>query len=437
MSTQTEDSNTIEENDIDYVVDVITKEVPKDERLVKQTLYTILSAKSNEPINLAVNAPTGQGKSYVVQKVADLFPKNDIVSLGGMSEKALFHRDGSLVIKDDDGNYVSIEQKLKDIESEIQKCEAEIHKTKDDNLKQAKRLEIKDLEEQKKELSKNLKKLIELSGKTLVFLDSPPAHLLEALMPLLSHDRTEVEYEYVDTNNSIRTRGNVLRGFPAVIFTAAKDYTNNPRHPEIQRRFLITNPHMSQEKYHKAIGCITAKYSLPDFAYQHEVVSDHEKERAKNIIVNIQNKIAEIRNHSSVHDHNRVFIPYHKALEASLPFSDASYMSAAKTLFIWISLLATIHQRPSIQAMYGMMYVQTIPLATFEDLKEAMSLIEHNNGVRPYVLQWYNDVFLPAYESKKEPDSKDTRNGPLTETRTAITTISNREDSRNSKQETE
>jgi hypothetical protein len=40
MSTQTEDSNTIEENDIDYVVDVITKEVPKDERLVVVLTHT-------------------------------------------------------------------------------------------------------------------------------------------------------------------------------------------------------------------------------------------------------------------------------------------------------------------------------------------------------------------------------------------------------------
>ena len=38
------------------------------------------------------------------------------------------------------------------------------------NLKQAKRNEIKDLEEQKKEISENSKKLIELSGKTLIFL---------------------------------------------------------------------------------------------------------------------------------------------------------------------------------------------------------------------------------------------------------------------------
>ena len=327
-----------------------------------------------------MNAPTGQGKSHVVQRVVNLFPKNDIVSLGGMSEKALFHRDGPLVIKDDDGNYISLEQKIKDIELQIQIYYNEIEKTTDNNLKQA-RKEIKDLEDRKKELTKHSKKLIELTGMTLIFLDSPPARLLEALMPLLSHDRMEVEYEYVDTHNGIKTRGNVLRGFPAVIFTAAKDYTNNPRYPEIQRRFLVTNPDMSQEKYQKAIECMSAKYSLPDFAYQQEVVSDQEKEKAKSIIFNIQNKIDEIRSHSLKRDRNQVFNPYYKPLEASLPKSDASYMSAAKTLFTWIGLLATIHQRPSIQEMNGI-YVQTIPLATFDDLKEAMSLIEHNNGVR-------------------------------------------------------
>ena len=176
-------------HDINYVVDVITKEAPKDEKLIKQVLYTILSAKSNDPINLAVNAPTGQGKSHVVQRVVNLFPKNDIVSLGGMSEKALFHRDGPFVIKDDDGNYISLEQKIKDIELQIQIYYNEIEKTTDNNLKQA-RKEIKDLEDRKKELTKHSKKLIELTGKTLIFLDSPPARLLEALMPLLSHDRT-------------------------------------------------------------------------------------------------------------------------------------------------------------------------------------------------------------------------------------------------------
>ena len=72
--------------------------------------------------------------------------------------------------------------------------------------------------------------------------------------------------------------------------------------------------------------------------------------------------------------------------------------------------------------MYDMLYVQTVPLATFDDLKEAMSLIEHNGGIRPYILQWYNEVFLPAYESKNEPDSKEATNGSVSENRIAVTT---------------
>lgn len=141
MSNQSENSSIIEENfyDIDCVVDLITKEVPKDDRLIRQTLYTILSSKSNEPINLAINAPTGQGKKYVIQKVIDLFPKRNIVCLAGMSEKALFHREGQLVIKDENGNYVSIEQKIEEIESQIQNYYNEIENTNDKNLKQARK----------------------------------------------------------------------------------------------------------------------------------------------------------------------------------------------------------------------------------------------------------------------------------------------------------
>ena len=46
-------------------------------------------------------------------------------------------------------------------------------------------------------------------------------------MSLLSHDRNEVEYNFTDTNNGIKTKTNVLRGFPAIIFTAAVDYSHN------------------------------------------------------------------------------------------------------------------------------------------------------------------------------------------------------------------
>jgi hypothetical protein len=49
---------------------------------------------------------------------------------------------------------------------------------------------------------------------------------------------------------------NVLRGWPAVILSQAIDDSHYKRYPEIQRRFIITNPKMSTEKYSEAINLI-------------------------------------------------------------------------------------------------------------------------------------------------------------------------------------
>jgi hypothetical protein len=38
-----------------------------------------------------------------------------------------------------------------------------------------------------------------------------------------------------------------------------------------------------------------------------------------------------------------------------------------------------------------------IPLATFSDLKETLSLVEYVDGIGPYVLEWFNTVFLAAH----------------------------------------
>lgn len=73
-------------------------------------------------------------------------------------------------------------------------------------------------------------------------------------MPLLSHDKYESEYKYVDTSGSIKTYKNLLRGWPSFIFAQAIDYSEYKRFPELQRRFIITNPTMdSKEKYSEAI----------------------------------------------------------------------------------------------------------------------------------------------------------------------------------------
>jgi hypothetical protein len=277
---------------IQFCINTILKEARNEGRLVKQLLFTMLSAYTNNPINLAIKSPSGEGKSYVLHKVGENFPQEDVMFVAGMTDKALFHRSGKLVVKNDVGEYESIEERILKIDSDIDDKQNEISTTKDSNLKQALQNQIKELQTEKKDLGKSARKLIDLSHTTIVFQDTPSLGLLSALMPLLSHDKFEVEYEYVDTHNGIKTKTNVLRGWPAVILSQAIDDSHYKRYPEIQRRFIITNPKMSAEKYSDAIDLIGDKYGLPDFAYQEEIVDDADKEKTKRTIRELKNKIS-------------------------------------------------------------------------------------------------------------------------------------------------
>ena len=247
---------------IKFCIDVILKEAREETRLVKQIFYCMLSAYTNNPINLAINAPSGEGKNYILQKVGELFPDNDVIFLAGLSEKALYHRNGILVIKNETGQYEPVDITLQKIDEQIQDKEGEIGTASNHDLKQALQNQIKDLEQEKKDISKTVRKLIDLSHKTLV-------------MSLLSHDRYEVEYQFTDKDMStgIKTRTNILRGWPVVIFAQAIDYSSYKRWPEVQRRFIITNPKMDRDKYDAAIDLIGKKFGLPDFAYQAQVVN--------------------------------------------------------------------------------------------------------------------------------------------------------------------
>jgi hypothetical protein len=148
-------------NPIQNCIEVFLKEARQEDRLVKQLSYTMLSAYTNNPINLAINAPSGEGKNYVTNKVADSFPKQDVVFLAGMTDKALFHRSGILVIKNDVGEYEPIDDRIAKIDSEIEDKNYQIkrisNKNNDNDQKTLLKSQIKTLEDEKKDLLKNAK----------------------------------------------------------------------------------------------------------------------------------------------------------------------------------------------------------------------------------------------------------------------------------------
>jgi hypothetical protein len=255
------------------------------------------------------------------------------------------------VIKDEAGKYVSLEDRLAEIDLRIRDCRSEMLSANNNTVKLARQDDIEELEKEKENLPKQARKLIDLTGLTIVFLDTPPVELFAAIMSLLSHDRNEAEYNFTDTNNAIKTKTNVLRGFPAVIFTAAIDYSHNKRFPEIQRRFNVVNPQMTKEKYNNAVKQISIKKSIPKFVYEKTVVADTEKDKAREIIMKIQQDISEMCGGPDKTNHNEIFNPFYQSISECIPNRKAADMSAADRFFDFISMsvLVNFRKRPRIK----------------------------------------------------------------------------------------
>lgn len=391
---------TVERADrVSLCCNVVLKEARNEETLVKQIIYAMLSAYSPSPINLAINAPTGTGKSFTLGKVASLFPESDVLLLAGMTEKALFHRPGDLVVKNADGKYESIQPRLQRIDEELAELELKLLASVGRQEKVKCKIEMAKMEQERAQLLSDAKKLIDLSGKALIFLDTPSPALFESMMPLLSHDAWQVEYDFVDTHNGIKTKSNVLQGWPAVIFAQAIDNSGYRRWPEIQRRFVITNPKITDEKISAAINLTSDKYGLPDILYQQTVVSDAQKDEARQVLKDLKEEIQD-----GIKDlkpgKNIVYIPFRESIERSLPRGDVLDMTVAKRFFTWLSLLATVNMRSRPRLVIG---ETSSVIATFKDLQEALALTEYGAGGRPYVYEWFNDILLPAWQKSENP----------------------------------
>jgi hypothetical protein len=83
MVELTSDSEIINDK-LKYCINIILREAREEGRLVKQIFYTMLSAYTNNHINLAINSPSGERKSYMLQRVGENFPKEDVIFLAGI-----------------------------------------------------------------------------------------------------------------------------------------------------------------------------------------------------------------------------------------------------------------------------------------------------------------------------------------------------------------
>ena len=88
-----------------------------------------------------------------------------------------------------------------------------------------------ELKDELNNLLEDSKRLIDFSNKIIVFLDAPHPELWDKIKPILSHDKFEVEFPYVDKSSDrsgMSVQNIVVRGYPSCIFCSAKDESRLP-----------------------------------------------------------------------------------------------------------------------------------------------------------------------------------------------------------------
>ena len=236
---------------IEFFLNDIGKRVKRDDPVKISVFTTGLSAYLS-PTNLFLRGESGIGKTYNVTEVMKYFPQEDVWYLGGMSQKSLVHGYGVLLNKDGspiDFDAKPTEPKRRDF--------GKNDKVNYDGALQQYKSKLKLFTQE----MKGSYTLVDLSRKILVFLEAPEYNTFQMLRPILSHDKMEIEYQFVDKTGAgqLRTMKVVIRGWPATIFlTIDRMYME-----ELSTRSFSVTPENSEEKIKQANLLTNEKASLP------------------------------------------------------------------------------------------------------------------------------------------------------------------------------
>lgn len=218
--------------------------------------------------------------------------------------------------------------------------------------------------------------LIDLSGKILVFLESPNLELFNILRPILSHDKREMRFPYVDKDSKgqIRTVNVTVKGWPACIFLNARDqYTE-----ELATRSFTVSPFESTEKY-KAANEVTNQFA--NFPWEKGKI-DENRQEFRTLIEYLK---------SEIKDKNYV-LPFN--LSSLYPSQLPRDMRDFKHLLQLIQCVTALHakQRPTLVNEGKEFLVSSdadVELA-FDKFKEIFETTR--TGLSEHVLKFYHQI---------------------------------------------
>ena len=232
-------------------------------------------------------------------------------------------------------------------------------------------------------------------------------------MSMISQDSDDQLYEFTDKSGTgkIGSKVNRLRGTPTIFNTQVIDDSRQVRYQEKNRRLIHVIPDTSTKKIHTAMDLISHRYGLVNEEYDIQVVNGVDKERVKDIVSIITDKLI---------DHSKFLAPKESGVKICFGKSIAYGIHKGGDIAEWgmtvmdrtmryLTIITKVNMdsRPRIiDTETGKFY----PISTFEDLKETLELMGMASSMlRPYVAYWYNTVFLSAFKVLPDEPNKVTK----------------------------
>lgn len=368
--------------------------VKDDEAVTEHVLITCFSADTPRPLNLALMAPTSEGKTYVAMKVCSLF--HNALPYGGGSAKSFYYDYGQLV---DPVTGESLEDRLKELQRGLKDWSG-----RDEESKK----ERESLEAQIEDLEKSSMYEVDLRRRILLFLEPPTPDLWEALKSTLSHDSEYQVYQTVDRNGRGRNKTLKirLRGWPVMIFCSAKSEDRWAVWPEIQSRFIVVSPTMVSEKYVHANRVTADLQGLPSDAI--EAIYPPGLERAaKDEVQRIKSAIWAMLTKSgrelTAKGTNLTFNPWRQQLAEGFPSEVGSRMRQFSYLMGYAGVLTLINAEARAKVFVRGKGIAVITNAS--DVKKALDLVLSDlaSFVPRYKMDLLKEVVIPCADKEREP----------------------------------
>ena len=366
----------LKEDVFENIVKVLEKEVIDEHDNIIQIAITILSAYTNNPQNLRILAPSGEGKTYLVNQVSALFPTENILMLSSATPKAFNYLATKKIVEVGNNKWEDYDAVVAPLYANAETVVTSKGSYQKLNL------------EQKKELAKieeHAYLVMDFTNKTLVFLDNQSFQLWESLKTTLSHDR---EYTKSFTVNKTKSTGTatttkvVFRGWPAVIYCSAKDEISQDKTDEINTRFNTISIKGKPEKYRAMLNIQALKAGLISHIYDSTISPIDQKEKIK---THIELVIEEIKKYAK--EKQPILNMYSVAISDKFK-NDAGFRARQLATFmsnVQVITLANARMRPKF-VMNDKMY----PITIRGDIKMANTLTHEPSPIPLTKLQYFN-----------------------------------------------